>query len=60
MPDVEGEDEKFGVADFAKYPVVTYPVAPDSGAISREALASVAWVLQSGDIVEVIDDSAGD
>ena len=60
MTDLESKDDEFGVEEFAQHAIVADAIPPDPGAIAAESFAPSAWVVQGGDLVEVIDDSTCD
>ena len=60
MADFECEDDELCVEKFAQHAIVADAIPPDACAVAGEPLASTAWVIESGDLVKVIDDSACD
>ena len=60
MTDLESKDDEFGVEEFTQHAIVADAIPPDACAVAGEPLASTAWVIESGDLVKVIDDSACD
>ena len=60
MADFECEDDELCVEKFAQHARVADAIPPDPGAVAGEPLASITWVVQGGDLVEVVDDSTCD